>query len=169
MLILRRIPSRARKQAVCGLFFRHLLYRRSAAPREGLTGAGRRELSMFQTAIPVIRVSSSAAAEAFYCKGLGFTILASWRPDQTKDDPCYMTLACDDARLHVHSYQSGASGTSAVYIFVDDVDSLYAELISKGVPVSGPPVDQSWGTREIGVRDPDRNILTFGQRLSPSR
>ena len=54
---------------------------------------------MFQTAIPVIQVSSSTAAQEFYGNGLGFTVLASWRPDETKDDPRYMTLARDGARL----------------------------------------------------------------------
>ena len=123
---------------------------------------------MFQTAIPVIRVSSSTAAEQFYCKGLGFAPLAFWRPDKTRDDPCYMTLAREGARLHLHSFPGGAAGESAVYVFVDDVDSLYAELISRGVPVSSPPMDQEWGMREIGVRDADRNIITFGQRREPS-
>jgi uncharacterized glyoxalase superfamily protein PhnB len=122
---------------------------------------------MFQTAIPVIRVSGSIAAEEFYCKGLGFTLLSSWRPDETKDDPRYMTLARDGARLHVHSFQGGTLGAT-VYVFVDDVDSLYAELMSNGVSVSGPPIDQTWGTREIAVRDADRNVLTFGQRRKTS-
>jgi uncharacterized glyoxalase superfamily protein PhnB len=123
---------------------------------------------MFQTAIPVIRVSNANTAETFYCKALGFTLLSSWRPDRTKDDPRYMTLARDEARVHVHSFQGGTVGDAALYVFVDDVDSLYAELMSKGVVVSGPPIDQEWGTREIAVRDADRNVLTFGQRLRPS-
>jgi uncharacterized glyoxalase superfamily protein PhnB len=118
---------------------------------------------MFQTAIPVIQVSSSSAAEAFYCKGLGFTLLSSWRADDARDDPRYMTLARDGAKLHVHSFQSGTLG-AAVYVFVDDVNSLYAELVSKGILVS-PPIDQEWGSREIVVRDADRNVMTFGQRL----
>src|SRR5438067_12709173 len=101
---------------------------------------------MFQTAIPVIQVSESIAAEKFYCKGLGFTLLSSWRPDETKDDPRYMTLARDGAQLHVHSFQSGTAGAAAVYVFVDDIDSLYAELMSKGVSVSGRPIDQARGT-----------------------
>jgi uncharacterized glyoxalase superfamily protein PhnB len=120
---------------------------------------------MFQTAIPVIRVSASSAAEEFYCNALGFTLLSSWRPDETKDEPRYMTLARDGARLHVHSFPSGAVGAAAVYVFLDDVDALYGELISKGVSVSGPPIDQTWGTREIVVRDSDRNVVTFGQIL----
>ena len=124
---------------------------------------------MFQTAIPVIQVSSSVAAQEFYCSGLGFTLLSSWRPDESKDDPRYMTLARDGARLHVHSFQSGTVGAGAAYVFVDDVDALYAELLSSGVSVSGPPIDQTWGTREIVVRDADRNVVTFGQRLHLSK
>ena len=124
---------------------------------------------MFQTAIPVIQVSGSIAAQDFYCNGLGFTLLSSWRPDETKDDPRYMTLARDGARLHVHSYQSGTVGAGAVYVFVDNVDALYEELLSSGVSVSGPPIEQTWGTREIVVRDADRNVVTFGQRLNLSK
>ena len=123
---------------------------------------------MFQTAIPVIQVSGSIAAKEFYCGGLGFTLLSSWRPDQSRDDPRYMTLARDGARLHVHSFQSGGVGAGAVYVFVDDIESLYAELMSNGVSVSGPPIDQEWGTREIVVRDADRNIVTFGERRKAS-
>jgi uncharacterized glyoxalase superfamily protein PhnB len=118
---------------------------------------------MFETAIPVLRIRSARAAEAFYCRKLGFTLLAAWRPDQTRDDPCYMTLARDGARLHLHSFPGGAQGTSQAYIFVDDVDALYAELVAKGVAVSAP-LDQEWGTREIGLRDGDQNIIGFGQR-----
>jgi uncharacterized glyoxalase superfamily protein PhnB len=120
---------------------------------------------VFQTAIPVIQVSGSVAAQEFYCKGLGFTLLSSWRPDLTQDDPRYMTLARDGAQLHVHSFQSGITGAGAVYVLIDDADGLYAELLSRGISVSGPPIDQTWGTREIVVRDADRNVVTFGQRL----
>jgi uncharacterized glyoxalase superfamily protein PhnB len=123
---------------------------------------------LFQTAIPVVQAGRSIVAEEFYCKGLGFTLLSSWRPDETKDDPRYLTLARDGAQLHVHSFQSGTVGAAAVYVFVDDIDSLYAELMSNGVSVSGPPIDQEWGTREMVVRDADRNVVTFGQRRQTS-
>jgi uncharacterized glyoxalase superfamily protein PhnB len=123
---------------------------------------------VFQTALPVIQVSGSVAAREFYGDGLGFTLVSSWRPDETKPDPCYMTFVRDGARLHVHSFQSGTVGAAAVYVFVDNVDALYGELMSKGISVSGPPLDQTWGTREIVARDPDRNVVTFGQRLTLS-
>lgn len=120
---------------------------------------------MLKIAIPVIHVSDSRRAEEFYCKGLGFSLVASWRPNETNHDPCYMTLSRDGAQLHVTSFKDGVVGTwtSNVYVFVEDVDALYAELAAKGI-ATRPPVDQSWGTREVGVRDADRNVVTFGQR-----
>jgi uncharacterized glyoxalase superfamily protein PhnB len=119
---------------------------------------------MFETAIPVLQVRASVAAEEFYCRGLGFTLLASWPPADTRRDPRYLTLVREGARLHVHSFEGAGAGCAAVYIFVDDVDALYAELKSHGVPVSASPIDQEWGIREIAVRDPDGNVVTFGQR-----
>src|SRR5436190_15917841 len=118
-------------------------------------------VTMFQSAIPIIRVSNSVAAEAFYCKHLGFTVLSSWRATETMDEPRYLTLGRDGALLHVHSFPSGTVGASAVYVLVDDVDVLYTDLLASGVTLSGPPIQQGWGTREIVVRDADQNVITF--------
>ena len=120
---------------------------------------------MLKAAIPIVHVSDSVAAEDFYCKGLGFTVLASWRPDEANEDPCYMTMVRDEAWLHVTSFKDGAVGSSAVYALVADIDALYAEFVAKGIPVPHPPIDQTWGTREISVRDADGNKILFGQRI----
>ena len=119
---------------------------------------------MFETAIPVLQVRSSVAAEEFYCRRLGFTLLNSWPSADTQADPRYMALAREGARLHVHSFQVAGVGAAAVYVFVDDINSLYAELQSHGVSVAAPPLDQEWGVRELVARDPDGNVVTFGQR-----
>ncbi|HTL06040.1 MAG TPA: glyoxalase superfamily protein [Gemmatimonadales bacterium] len=111
----------------------------------------------------MLRVQSSLAAEQFYCRGLGFTLLSSWPAADTPRDPRYLTLTRDAARLHVHSFPAAGAGTGAVYVFVADVDALHGELLSRGVPVTAP-LDQEWRVREIVVRDPDGNVVTFGQR-----
>ena len=125
---------------------------------------------MFGKAIPVIHISDSRKAQEFYCKGLGFTLVASWRPDETRSDPCYMTVSRDSAQLHLTSFRDGVVGTwtSTVYIFVDDVDSLHAEIAARGLTTQSSPIDQDWGTREFGVRDADLNVVTFGQRKTAS-
>jgi uncharacterized glyoxalase superfamily protein PhnB len=77
-----------------------------------------------------------------------------------------MTLRLDVVQLHVHSFESGgALGGGAVYFFVDDVNALHATLAGGGAAIPNGPFDQTWGTREIGVRDPDGNTLTFGERI----
>ena len=119
---------------------------------------------MLKTAIPEIHVSNSRTAKEFYSTKLGFECVSSWGPDETKDDPCYMGFVRDDTRINVTSFRDGALGTS-VYVFVDDVDALHAEFVSKGIPNLGPVVDQTWGTREFGVMDPDQNKIRFGQRI----
>ena len=73
-----------------------------------------------------------------------------------------MGLIRDGVPLHLSSFSGdGVSGQPA-NINVDDVDALYAELIAAGVAVDpGHPVTQTWGTREMYVRDPDSNCLRF--------
>ena len=117
---------------------------------------------MFKLAIPLLHVSSSAAAEAFYCTRLGFTRQFAHRFDESKPDPCYMGLTRDEAWLHVSSFSGDGASGGIVNLLIDDVDVLYSELIAKGVRVDeGHPVTQTWGTREMYVRDPDGNCLRF--------
>jgi uncharacterized glyoxalase superfamily protein PhnB len=38
-------------------------------------------------------------------------------------------------------------------------------LREAGVPFDGPPEDQSWGARMVGLKDPDGNNLYLLQKL----
>ncbi len=44
---------------------------------------------------------------------------------------------------------------------VDDVDAVHDELVEKGVEITQPPTDQSYG-RDLGLRDPFGNNLRIG-------
>ncbi|MEO5709482.1 MAG: VOC family protein [Nocardioidaceae bacterium] len=44
---------------------------------------------------------------------------------------------------------------------VDDVDTVHAELVEKGVEITQPPTDQPYG-RDLGLRDPFGNHLRMG-------
>ena len=116
---------------------------------------------MFKLAIPVIHVSSSAAAEEFYCNRLGFRRQFANRFDEAKPDPCYMGLTRDGVSLHVSSFSGDGISGGVVFLLVEDVDALHAELVAKGVPIDLEPTDQSWGNREMYVKDPDRNSIRF--------
>ena len=116
---------------------------------------------MFKAAIPVLHVRGSKAAEEFYCKKLGFRREFAYRVDESKADPCYMGLVRDNARLHVSSFSGDGVSGGIVRFEVDDVDGIHAELVEKGVRIDTGPVDQTWGTREMYVKDTDGNSVRF--------
>jgi catechol 2,3-dioxygenase-like lactoylglutathione lyase family enzyme len=56
-------------------------------------------------------------------------------------------------------------GIDHISFAVADVDALYAKLRADGVKFGGPPEDQSWGARMVGLKDPDGNNLYLLQKL----
>ena len=116
---------------------------------------------MFKLAIPVLHVSSSAVAKEFYCNGLGFSPQFAYRVDEAKPDPCYMGLTRDGVWLHVSSFSGDGVSGGVVFLLVEDVDALHTELVAKGVPIDLKPTDQTWGNREMYVKDPDGNSIRF--------
>ena len=115
---------------------------------------------MFRQAIPVLHLSSSAAAEDFYCRQLGFRQRFAYRPSDG-NDPCYMGLTRDDATLHLSSFPGDGIAGGVVFLLVDDVDELHRELLQRKVGIDLEPTDQSWGNREMYVIDPDGNSIRF--------
>jgi catechol 2,3-dioxygenase-like lactoylglutathione lyase family enzyme len=118
---------------------------------------------MLKQAVPVLHVSSSAAAEEFYGDGLGFRTQWAYRVDETLPDPCYMGVMRDGVTLHVSSFSGDGVGRGVVFLLVDDVDALHAEFVARGVPIDLAPTDQAWGNREMYVRDPDGNSIRFAR------
>jgi len=115
---------------------------------------------MFKVAIPVLHISGSGTAEEFYCGKLGFEREFAYRPGPGPD-PCYMGLIRDTARLHLSSFPGDGVAGGLVFLVVDDVDALHEELLRNNVPIDMPPTDQTWGNREMYVRDSDRNKIAF--------
>jgi len=51
------------------------------------------------------------------------------------------------------------------YIWVEEVDALYAEMIERGATIDFTLYNTPWGTREFGVQDLDDHDIAFGQIL----
>ena len=119
---------------------------------------------MITSAIPVIAVSDSATAEDYYCRVLGFQKMFAYRPDTTKRDPCYLGVARDGVWLHLQSFKRERAGMTDAFLWVADVDLLHDEVSARGAVVQLPPTNQTWGTRETGIRDPDGNVLIFATK-----
>jgi catechol 2,3-dioxygenase-like lactoylglutathione lyase family enzyme len=58
-------------------------------------------------------------------------------------------------------------GRGTIYVFVSNVDALHQELMGRGCPIELAPFDTDYGMREMSVRDPDGNRITFGEELGP--
>jgi len=115
------------------------------------------------SAIPVLHVRRAAVAEEFYCGRLGFRRRFAYRSDDARTDPCYMGLEREGVWLHVSSFSGDGVAGGVVFLTVEDVDALHAELAAKGVAVDTGPVEQTWGNREMYVKDADGNSIRFVQ------
>jgi len=115
-------------------------------------------------AIPLMHVSSSAAAEDFYCAKLGFTKAWEYRPASPSQDPGYLGLFRDGIDLHVSSFSGDGVAGGVASFYVRDVDALHTEFAAHELPIELPPCDQTWGNREMYIRDADGNSLRFIQR-----
>ena len=116
---------------------------------------------MIKLAIPLLHVSDSAAAADFYCNQLGFRLEFAHRGDETKAEPCYIGSSRDGVWLHLSSFSGDGVSGGVVNLLVEDVDAVHTEFAAKGVTIAVEPVDQTWGTREMYVRDTDGNCLRF--------
>jgi uncharacterized glyoxalase superfamily protein PhnB len=118
---------------------------------------------VLKLAIPLLHVSSSTQAVDFYCNRLGFRREFAHRVDDAKSDPCYMGVSRDGVWLHISSFSGDGISGGVANLIVDDVDALHAEFVAKGVQIAVGPVDQTWGTREMYVKDADGNSIRFIQ------
>ena len=90
--------------------------------------------------------------------------MSAYPPDATKPDPRYLALARDGVWLHLQSYKPERAGMTDAFLCVTDVDRLHDEVSGRGAIVQLPPTDQTWGTRQTGIRDPDGNVLVVATK-----
>ncbi len=117
---------------------------------------------MFKVAIPLLHISNSKAADAFYCDRLGFKLEFAHRSKDSLD-PCYMGVSRDGVWLNLSSFSGDGISGGVANVVVEDVDALHAEFVSKSVAIELAPVDQTWGSREMYVKDADGNCIRFIQ------
>jgi uncharacterized glyoxalase superfamily protein PhnB len=118
---------------------------------------------MLKLAIPLLHISNSAVAEEFYCSRLGFQREFVHRPDGATTDPCYMGVTRDGIWLNLSSFSGDGVSGGVVNLITEEVDALHAEFVAKGIPIAVGPVDQTWGSREMYVKDADGNCIRFIQ------
>jgi uncharacterized glyoxalase superfamily protein PhnB len=119
-------------------------------------------MSQFLSSTPLLHVADAVAAEAFYCDKLGFTKAWSYCAG-AEPNPCYMGLQRDGVWLHVSSFSGDGVSRNVAIFNVTDIDKLFSEFKSRDVVIELEPYDQTWGNREMYLRDLDGNSLRFIQ------
>ena len=72
-----------------------------------------------------------------------------------------------DVTLRIGRAHNGFVETrSALYVWDDDVDGIYARAMKAGATLISEPTDQPWGVRETGFSGPHGNIWWIGKRVS---
>jgi catechol 2,3-dioxygenase-like lactoylglutathione lyase family enzyme len=115
----------------------------------------------------VLLVDDVAGQLDYYRDKLGFEGHA-WEVNPThygyaNRGGCYVHFACfSDAPAKPNS-KPVPPDMFDLYVYVDDVEALHAELVERGAEILNAPVDTAYGLREIRVRDPEGYILAFGK------
>ena len=117
--------------------------------------------------IPTIRCRRMQASLAFYTNVLDFQCVEHGG-DQ---DPSCSALLRGGSLLLLSSHGGDGTFGQCVVIVTDSVDALFRRFRVRGLKTPGNPdapgevhegpIDQSWGTREWYVNDPDGNNLRF--------
>jgi catechol 2,3-dioxygenase-like lactoylglutathione lyase family enzyme len=118
--------------------------------------------------IPVVKCSRMAASLGFYTQVLDFEAVGVW---PSPDDPAYAVLMRDGREMHLSSHAGDGVYGQSLVVRVEDVDALFAAVLARGFippdrpesPIHTGPTDQTWGTRDFVVDDPDGNRVVFSQ------
>jgi len=111
------------------------------------------------SAIPIIRIFSVDKAKEFYLDFLGFSL--EWEHRFGEDFPLYAQIRRSGLTLHLSEHHGDGTPGSAIFVPVEDIDSLHRELESRQYPYSKPGIETvGWG-RQLQVTDPFGNHLRF--------
>jgi uncharacterized glyoxalase superfamily protein PhnB len=124
---------------------------------------------------PYLTVRDARATTAFFTAAFGFEVR-----DSVQDDGVVMHVEMTyQGQLIVMFAPEGAFGSAAktpksagaiapqsFYVYVDDVDAVYARALAAGAKSLSEPQDQFWGDRFAQVEDLDGYRWALARHLS---
>jgi uncharacterized glyoxalase superfamily protein PhnB len=118
------------------------------------------------TLFPVLRYDDAPTAIEFLVRAFGFEVAADFRaPDGSV---VHADLRWGPSTIGVSSISTSppdspwAGVRQGLYIVVDDPDAYYHRAMAAGADIAMPIADQSYGSRDFGLRDPEGHLWGFG-------
>jgi catechol 2,3-dioxygenase-like lactoylglutathione lyase family enzyme len=110
-------------------------------------------------AIPILRIFDVARAKEFYLDFLGFTL--EWEHRFGDNFPLYAQIKRSELTLHLSEHHGDATPGSTVFVPMQDIQALHAELQAKAYTYAKPGVETvDWG-KVLEVADPFGNRIRF--------
>jgi catechol 2,3-dioxygenase-like lactoylglutathione lyase family enzyme len=106
-------------------------------------------------ALPQFPLDDVAKGVAYYRDILGFKI------NHAQDDLGVMDR--DDITILLIERTERHTGIGSCYVYINNADTLHAELSKRGANLQGEPVSHPWGLRDFSVLDLEGNQIWFGQ------
>ncbi|MGB5090843.1 MAG: VOC family protein [Nitrososphaeraceae archaeon] len=115
----------------------------------------------YHSITPALIVKNGDAAIEFYKKGFGAEERSRMKsPDgrvahaELKLGDSVFMLSDEYPEMKCHSPNSIGGSPVSMYVYVEDVDSLFDKAVSAGAKVLDPVKDQFWGDRHGRLEDP---------------
>ena len=120
--------------------------------------------------VPSFRCSNMARSLAFYTEVLDFVLVDGF---DAVTDPAFNVVSREGNYLILSSNGGDGAYGAVAMVSTNDVDAVFRRFLQRGLRTPGNseapvavhegPIDQTWGTREFYVEDPDGNTLRFTQ------
>jgi MerR family transcriptional regulator, thiopeptide resistance regulator len=125
-------------------------------------------MATFERVIPLLTYQDIAAAHDFLVRAFGFGSGGVHRtPDgqavhgEVRAGDAVIWLHRVTAEHHLDSPAAVDMANSGLVVQVDDVDAHYQHARAAGARIDSEPVDQPYGQREYGARDPEGHRWWF--------
>jgi lactoylglutathione lyase len=109
-------------------------------------------------AFPIVSVPDLPVARSFY-ERLGFEQTYQFPPE---GDPAFVTLERAGCTIALGAGGDDDPERVSLWVYVDDVDATFQELVATGAPAVATPEDQPWGERIARTRAPDGTLVILG-------
>ena len=117
--------------------------------------------------VAILKADDVSATIEWYTQ-VGFQVRGRF----PEHEPTWCEVARDGLILQFLSGETPWPGpptfTGTIYVYPDSVSRVYEEIKDRVTPAWGPEV-REWGTRELGLQDPNGYYLTFSEPAEPTR
>lgn len=121
------------------------------------------------TLFPTLKYRDAPAAQAFLVDAFGFELVADYRNEQDPSVVEHSELRWPGGggvMLGTHRPDGEPkdlpAGVGSVYVVAEDIDALHARAVAAGAAITRALIDQDYGSREFGAKDPEGVNWSFG-------